>query len=391
MIDNVWSRIRRLFRNDDQCVLFLIVSGILVSRLIFYIVYVLKSHDFSVAGFIADLNIWDSVWYASVAVDGYASEIVSSGKGGMNWNFFPLDAYLVGAIWRLLGGEGGGIDIYAVAVVVNTTLFGIAAWFLYRYIMLTRENFNMAVTVIAFLTFGVYSFYFSAFYSESLYILLFTLSLYFMVRQNYLMMGVCGALFSMTRSTGILFCFCVLVYWIEILVKKHGKNLSVKTALIETVTHRDLVLGTTLVPLGLFVHMLYLRLLMGDGLAFVHTQTVAWGRTFKGIGALAEVFSGFDRIFLLAAVFFAVYLLVVGIQNKRYYEVVLPFLTVLIAGGQTLLGFPRYLVGCVPFILFFAEDLEEHPRRFRIALFVFSAIFECILLWYWYDYHWILT
>lgn len=92
-------------------------------------------------------------------------------------------------------------------------------------------------------------------------------------------MGIFGAISSATRNTGVMLVFAIIPYVIVKYINQKGENkFSIKDLFFYVIKQPKLVFGTCLVPLGLFVFMLFLYFKTGDGLAFVHIQR-AWGIT----------------------------------------------------------------------------------------------------------------
>lgn len=363
-------------KESQKFILFLIIS-ILISRIIMYVQFGYETHIWGFSDFFNSINLWDSGWYRKIAEGLYVAGTENS-DGTANWNFFPMNALLVRAIISVIH-----VDTYIVASILNTVLLFFALFMAYKYIMLTRNNVNIAVYFSIFMIFGIYTFYYSVFYSESLYLLLLVMAMYFMKKKQYILMGICGAFLSITRSTGVFFVFVVLAFLIEEYIRE-GEKKSFIDFIVKSICDYELVLGVMLVPLGLFVHMRYLKIHIGDALAFAHSQVAAFGRTYKGFKVISEGLDSFTSTYLLIFIIIGLAVMFTGVfRKKNYYEMILPIITIVMSGGQTILGSPRYILGSFGFLLYISDDMDKLPRHTRIAIFVIAFFAEMILFHVW--------
>ena len=95
---------------------------------------------------------------------------------------------------------------------------------------------------------------------ESLFLLLTVASYYFAKSERWWLAGICGALASVTRTSGILLLPALAVLFWE----TYRPALQLRNAR----TWRKEALALLLVPLGLFAFMIYLHFLTGNAFAF---------------------------------------------------------------------------------------------------------------------------
>jgi hypothetical protein len=207
---------------------------------------------------VAPFARWDSVWYLAIAGSGYGD--------GAREAFFPL--YPVVA--RLVGLPFG--SALAGGVLASTALLGVALVLLHRLVALdhSREVARNAVLVTALVPM---SFFFSAVYSESLFLALSVGAVYCARRERWALAGALGGLGAMTRSAGVVLLvpLLILYLWDTGSVRRWpGPR-----------TLRPDVLWLALVPAGLAVYCAYLGLAGYDALAPFHAQEV-WFRSFAG-------------------------------------------------------------------------------------------------------------
>ena len=136
---------------------------------------------------------WDAWRYLSVASIGYRE-----GYLGANPQIFPLYP----ALMRLLGGWFGDAGLaYAGFFIANGAFF--AALTLLH--LLVRERYDKAVADRSVLYLAVFptSFFFSALYAESLFLLLSLGCCYALERHRWVLSGALGGLAALTRAPGV--------------------------------------------------------------------------------------------------------------------------------------------------------------------------------------------
>lgn len=363
---------------NDRVIIGFIMLCIILSRVIMYLCFVVcyKTFDFNL--FIQKMNTWDAGWYQNIATNLYLDCATNPMTGEASWAFFPLFPICVRFLWKITG-----MDIYYIASFMSTVFLGIAEFIGYKYIILTRKDVKQGLSYIYFLSFGTYSFYFSIFYTESIYLLLLTCAFYYLIKGEYLKMGIVGALLSMTRNTGVFFCFVILVFWLKDYLQK--KEWNIVGFIKKTIKNYELILGTMLVPLGLFSYMLYLYFKVGDAFAFVHVQR-AWGRESLGVlnvlkGALLGEFPiGYYGICL------CIYIFLLGMlifKHRHIEEAVFPIITLLVATNSSLGSTPRYMAGSFVMLLAFTDEWKGCARINKILMCIGIFIFEIIYICAW--------
>jgi hypothetical protein len=339
---------------------------------------------------------WDSVWYLAISADGYGD--------GAREAFFPLYPLLVRIAGAPLGSNLVG------GVVVSTLLLGVALVLLHRLVAL---DFGRPVARNAVLVTALFpmSFFYSAVYSESLFLALSIGAVYAARRDRWAWAGALGALASATRSAGVLLLvpLLILYLWDTGSLRRRPR-----------VPRAD-VLWLALVPLGLVVYCAFLGLQGGDAFAPFHAQEV-WFRSFAGpfLGAWDGVVAGVQgaRQLLSGArepVFFReaggdpftvaqhnVELLVwlalavvatIGVLRRlpaAYGAYVVAALALPLSypvGPQPLMSLPRFVAVLFPLAIWLALWMTGRPWReravlaaFAIALAVYTAIFAT---WHW--------
>ncbi|HAW15539.1 MAG: hypothetical protein IJ869_00250 [Clostridiales bacterium] len=369
---------------DNRSIIFLILGSFLISRLILILIHGKFNGGISLETFLRDMNRFDSTWYLFTIQEGYLPSPFGHDAGdAANWAFFPLMPLFYRYLHKVIR-----IEYILFIPVFNSILFMVAQFFIVKYIMKTRENLACALITVYLFNFGPYTFYFSSMYTESMFLLFAALFLYFMNEKKYLLMGLFGLLASATRNIGVFLVFAPFVMSIrEYLENGDGKK-NVTGYLKKLFGNADLILGTSLVPAGLFAYMFYLYKLTGDGLAFVHIQR-AWNETTdynffrEMIDALSHIY---DAKFYFACWtilgFFAVFYLIV---KKRYEEATLCAIFLIIPISVRLISIPRYLIGSLVPVLGWSDLLTDlKPKTVKIPLLIALLFLSFLTFKGWY-------
>jgi hypothetical protein len=262
---------------------------------------------------------WDASWYLVIAHYGYRPDLgaVTSSRTA----FFPLYPLGLRAIADF------GVQPVLAGVLLSTLALALALYGIHRLTLLEltrlrrssatgsspREVARLAVLLTAF---APMAFYFSAVYSESLYLAL-SVGVFWYARQGrWAVVALLGALAGATRSAGIVLVAPALLLYLygpredrppdfaaadrrafsdllagEFPAAGEGAGRSLHrlargwgqavTRLRPRYRLRRDVLWLALVPAGLCLYMAYLALSGGDALMPFHAQDV-WGRHFAG-------------------------------------------------------------------------------------------------------------
>ena len=212
---------------------------------------------------------WDTGFYTSIVDQGYRIQGVQFPSVA----FFPLMPVLI-RLMRLLTGD----TLSAGLLVANAALLG--AVMLLHLLVADEDDQPTADRAVWYLLIFPASFFGSAIYSESLFLLLSIASLYLVRKGRWWAGGVASILGAMTRFVGVLLAPLLVVEWWQ-----QRKQLSEAPVLIdeqESTAKRKLpewtdLVAASLAPLGTLAYMIYLAQKFGDSLAFLHASN-AWGR-----------------------------------------------------------------------------------------------------------------
>jgi Mannosyltransferase (PIG-V) len=384
---------------------------------------------------------WDSAWYLVIAHYGYRPELgtYTSARDA----FFPLYPLGLHALSDL------GLQAVLAGVLFSLAAFALALYCLHRLTTLelagsgrpgSGDVAGLAVLVTAL---APMAFYFSAVYSESLYLAL-SVGLFLCARRGrWAWAGVLGALAVATRSTGLVLALPALMLYLygprqdrlpdfdsaRAARRPGGDRVRAIADLGRRLRAcrpryklRADVLWLALLPAGLGLYMAYLGLSGGDTLAPFHAQGI-WGRHFAGPyvgvwdGARAA-FEGARQLlsaqrahvyypaaagspfvsaghnlmllaFLLAAVpLFVLALRVLPLAYGVYAIAALALPLSYPVPAQPLMSLPRFLVVLFPLSIALAVWLAAHPRA-RVPALATSALLMAFFVAQFATWHWV--
>ncbi len=298
---------------------------------------------------------WDTGFYISIVEEGYKFQGVPLPSVA----FFPLLPLLMAAITPLVGDAAvSGI------IVSNLALLGTAVFF-YR---LVAENYSEKVAdrAVWYLLIFPLSFYGSAIYTESLFLLV-TIAAYYFARRGQWRTSVPFAIAAtLCRLVGIIIVPLLLLEWWRQWRLNVGEERPSLWALLVPAS----------APLGLVSYMAYLWYVFGDALAFANASA-AWGRVpqspFVTVADLLQRPStGWFNAFLSGQIHFDTWIdftfvtvfFILGIvllYKGRHAEAALVLLGVIIPFSSGLLmSQRRYMWVLFPAFILLAE-WGEHP------------------------------
>ncbi len=370
---------------------------------------------------------WDSAWYLVIAHYGYRPDLGTYTSS--RTAFFPLYPLGLRAIvWT-------GVPPVLAGVLLSICAFALALYGIHRLTTLelgrgmwpapagdrVARAARLAVMASAF---APMAFFFSAVYSESLYLAL-SIGLFWSARHGrWMWVGVLGALAGATRSTGLVLMLPALIIYLygPREDRRPDRPGVPRSRLSPRYRVRRDVLWLALLPVGVILYGAYLGLAGGEPLAPLHAQEV-WSRHFAGPyvgiwdGARAafegarQLLSGqrrhlyfptgHDSPFVMAGhnlmliAFLATAIpAVVGVLRRlplAYGAYVLAALALPLSypvSAQPLMSLPRFLLVLFPLFIWLAAWLVERPRLQRPAL-AFSAVLMVGFLAQFSTWHWV--
>jgi Mannosyltransferase (PIG-V) len=359
---------------------------------------------------------WDAAWYLVIARDG-----PQPGLGAHTFPrvaFFPLYPLAI----RVLGLV---TPLVIAGVVVSLCAFAAALYGIHRLTVLefarkpqmipTRPQ-NIARLAVLVIAFSPMAVFFSAIYTESLFMAL-SVAVFWCARQGrWAWVGIAGALACATRSNGLLLALPVLVIYLygpredrppdrtgQAAATLHaGATMAslrgALAALRPRYRARPEMLWLALLPAGIIAYGCWLSLTGGDALSPFTVQHQAWSRHF--VGPVVGLWDGARAAFnsapeLLSALFLVAAIpATVGVLRRlplAYGLYVIASVLVVISypgEKEPLESLPRYLLVLFPLGIWLAAWLEEHPPL-RRPVIVLSALAMAALVTRFATWHFI--
>jgi hypothetical protein len=370
---------------------------------------------------------WDGAWYLVIAHYGYRPDlgIYTASRTA----FFPLYPLGLKTISWL------GVPAVLAGVLLSVTALALALYGIHRLstlelsrparVSLAGDRVGEAARLAVLLTaFAPMAFFFSAVYSEAMYLAL-SVGLFWSARNGrWMWVGVLGALAGATRSTGLVLVLPAAMIYLYGPREDRVPDVEnpARSRLQPRYRLRADALWLCLLPVGVIAYGSYLGVSGGNPLAPLHAQDV-WGRHFAGpyLGVWDAVKAAFDGVRQLLSfqrqhVYFAsgsgspfvsaghnltglVFLLaavpaVIGVFRRlplAYGAYVMAALALPLSypvSSEPLMSLPRFLLVLFPLVIWFAAWLSEHPRVQRPAL-VLSASLLVVFVGQFATWHWV--
>jgi Mannosyltransferase (PIG-V) len=226
---------------------------------------------------------WDSVWYLTIAKDGYGDA-----HSHAQTAFYPLYPLLMRGLGWVVGSP------LLAGVLVSLGCFLLALVLLHRLATLELGVRDARGTVLLVAFFPT-AFFFSAVYSESLFLLVSVGAFLAARRGRWAWAGLLGGLAALTRNSGVLLLVPLLVLFLygpraDRAAVPPPPGVGDRAAWRERLRPRHplapQLLWLGLVPLGLALYLGWCAIALGDAFAPYHAQAL-WLRHFEPLGAIA--------------------------------------------------------------------------------------------------------
>jgi hypothetical protein len=345
---------------------------------------------------------WDTGWYLTIATEGYSYEADSPLKYQQNIAFFP--AYPMSM--RLLAPLFGRETLWT-GVVISIVAFYLALVYLLRLARSELANHDQAVTAVTLLAMYPFAVFFSAAYTEGLFLLALVGAVYHF-RQNQLWRSALwGFVCGLTRPPG---CFLSVVLALMALEPMWKRSQPGGPGAVREGGSRPIIpppagwspIGARLLAasapgLGMLAFSAFIYRLTGNPFQWT-MQNVAWGRVYRRLDLLV-----LDRIEVIATDGFYTYasqqtvdlfyslavILCLAAVWPVYRRLGLPYAVLIIlnllppmaAGGMLSMG--RVTSVLFPVFLWLGAAVPAHHRIAWIACFALLQGFVAVMFFTW--------
>lgn len=319
--------------------------------------------DYTGSGVLSYLCRWDCNWYLEIAANGYSSVEVGGKPGTTTFTFFPLFPLLVRFVAPIFNG-----NYLLAAVALTNTCFLAALAYVYRYARLLNADHVTALLAVGLLCVMPQSLSFSAAYSESPFLLLLVMAIYYLRTRRYLAAGIAAAMLSAMRPNGVFF----LLFAVAWVIREAGPREFFAPWLAP-----ERYVPIVLAPLGLFVFMAYCFMTTGDAFAHPSTEFYGWGWRFGPPWESLRMLLRHDATQQLAAIdAIGVLLCSLLLIRQGWYEefVLCAALVLLILSGQGAAAQFRYWLVLFPVWIAVARVLAPRPLASAMTFAMLALI-----------------
>jgi hypothetical protein len=340
---------------------------------------------------------WDMAWYFGIATDGYKFNPANR-TAQQNIVFFPAFPTAMRLAGRLLGGQ-------TMAFVAGGTIVAFACFFwglvylfrLARELTGDDEPARFAIWLTAVYPFALF---FSAIYTESLYLLGATAAFFHFRRREFWAAGAWGLLVGLTRPNG---CFLSIPLAVLAIAPWLPAWLNGGTAIDRQPSQASIrslmpALAAAAMPgIGVLLFSAYTWNLTGNPIAWAEGHA-AWGRTYRGFGGLIAdrydwlvndglyVYSSqlpLDLLNLLGALFVLVAVWPVARRLGLAFAIfiLINILPPMAAGGMLSIG--RLSSVLFPAFIWLATVIPVRQRSGWLASFMAIQAFNAALFYTW--------
>jgi hypothetical protein len=238
---------------------------------------------------------YDAGWYGGIAVNGYDRDIRTNSQ--RNNAFFPAYPLLMRAVGASLGMYGAGLpgDARMVRALWSGVAISLGAFFLaiWYFVKLSRDLLGDARAGVAPALLAAYPFavFFSAPYTESLFLLGTIAAVFYFRRGEWIPAALWGLLVGLTRPNG---CFLSVALVIAAFADSRRAAAHDRGQLIRS------LIAAAAPAIGMLAFTIYLWQVTGVWFAWRESH-IAWGRTFQGVGPILEGLSYLESHGLLRA------------------------------------------------------------------------------------------
>ena len=323
---------------------------------------------------------WDAGWYLGIARDGYRFDAAAPPERQQNIAFFPAMPILMRFVAPLLGHQ----TLWA-GVVLSLIAFFVALRYLLWLARLELQDDGAAATAVALLAAYPFAVYFSAPYTESLFLLAMVAAVYHGRMQQWWQAAAWGLVCGLTRPNGFLLAIPLGLMALQPLWQRGWRP---------RLGH---LLSAAAPVFGMLAFSAFIYSLTGDPFRWA-AQNAAWGRNYRSLDHIVTDrvayvwyygFYGYASTQTVDLFYLSAVLFVLGAAWPVYRRFGLPYAAILIvntlpplaAGG--LLSMGRLTSVLFPAFLWMAAAVPARHRTAWLLLFACLQGFVAAVFFTW--------
>lgn len=311
----------------------------------------------------------DSPHYLYLAEHGYTA----IGEKANLIVFYPLYPFLMkifNVVFR---------NYFVSGIVVSNLAFALAACMFYELLRLDFDN-EHSISGLVLMIVAPFSMFYSAIFTESVFVLCTVLCLYFMRTKKTLWMAIFGFLACLSRTQGVILFVCALIPVASDLIKKKKFNI------------KELI-GAFIIPLGFLIYLLMNKVLFDNWFQYLEFQaappwynTAQWfGKTLSYSYDMGLAYPGLSKFIYwpqLALFFIGTLAIFFGIYKKvrtEYLVYLGAYIFTCYTHGWLISG-SRYMCACLPLYIIFASTKNKYVRYSFIVISIVLCL--CYTNWW---------
>lgn len=374
--------INKKYNNDNLRVIITLVTLVLAARLVTFLlgymaVTLTKNQNIEFfSSFQSIWDRWDSPHYIAIARDGYVNE----GDARNFLVFYPLYPLLIKIVYYVVH------NYYMAGILVSNISFVVAGFYLYKLTHLENIE-DTAFRANKYMIIYPFAFFFGIAYTESLFIALTVMTVYYIRKRNWLIAGICGFLTVLTRNQGILILVPAFVEFVLYIKEARSYNKEKGSISIKGIVKNGTCL--LIIPYGTLVYLFINKIVTGNWFEFLKIQKEHWSNSF---GFFAENLKNhvlnmlaYDPSFRISlwipqvvTFFFVIGLTIYGVKKLRTSYAAYMLAYILVSFSPTwLLSGPRYIAGLFPIYILLAIAAKN-----KVVDSILTIVFTMLLSFY---------
>ncbi len=319
------------------------------------------------SSFVRNWQRFDSYWYLSITNHGYFYQ----DKIQSSIVFFPLYPILMSLASPLTHGDP------AMAGIILSIVFSLLSCVLLYRLAVFEYDESTAWRSVALLLMFPTAFFLISIYTESLFLFLSLLTFFLARKKQWWLAGLTGLFLTATRFAGLAIILPLLWEYMR-QSKYHWKALVAPK-----------ILSMTLIPIGIFLFMLFLQGSFGDPFLFLKGQE-SWQRNYElSRTSITHTFDAYIQEFETVenpldasplatryidvgfTVVFLISVILAWFFIPKPYALFATFMLLIPLLSGRLQSMPRYMLGAFPLFLLYGK-LSKHPAIFSILSILFT-------------------